>query len=110
MRTLEDLYKEHQLFAEEKFPDSTWESSLKGLRREIKECEKEGKRLSKNPDLDQSSEEWGIEYVDCFMYLLDSMARAGFTIDDLKEFFQEKLNINNDRNWKKNSNNTYSHI
>lgn len=107
--TLESLFADHINFAAKKFPESTDQSSLKGLKKEIKEVEKEGKKLLKTADLDQSIESLGIEYVDCFMYLLDSFSRAGFSIEDLKDLFAEKLEINKERKWKKNKNNTYSH-
>ncbi len=107
--SLENLFKEHQEFAKKRFPESTWESSLRGLEREIKEVE------SARADyyvIDHHEERraLGLEYVDCFMYLLDSMNRVGFSTYDLKELFEEKLQINKNREWKKNKDGSYSHV
>lgn len=57
----------------------------------------------------ESDYDWGLEFVDCFMYLLDAMKRAGFTVDDLKFFFKEKMEINDARDWKQNKDGSYSH-
>ena len=109
MDTLEELFKAHQDFAKKKFPDSTWDSSLRGLEREIKEVE-----LARGDyyviDDHENRKKLGIEYADCFMYLIDSMGRLGFSADDLKELFKEKMQINYDREWKKNKDGSYSHV
>lgn len=108
-KPLEQLFKEHQEFAIDKFPESTYDSSLRGLEREIKEVEsarddyyvidgQENRRLL------------GLEYVDCFMYLLDSMNRVGFSAEELGELFEEKMKINKEREWKKNRDGSYSHV
>ncbi len=99
--TLEQLFKEHQEFAEKAFPDSTWVSSLRGLEREIKEVEKEAL---------VSWENWVTEYVDCMMYLLDSMNRADVDIDEFKRLFGRKMLLNKDRKWSQNKDGSYSHI
>ncbi len=108
-KTLEQLFYEHQLFASKKFPESTWESSLRGLEREIKEVES-AKMDYYIIDRHKNRKLLGIEYVDCFMYLIDSMGRAGFDIAELADLFKEKLEINQNRDWKKNKDNSYSHI
>ncbi len=108
-KTLLELFKEHQEFAKNKFPKSTWESSLRGLEREIKEVE-----LAKADyyviDGHENRRKLGIEYIDCFMYLLDSMNRAGFIADEIPELFEEKLAINKEREWAKNNDGSYSHV
>lgn len=97
----ETLFTEHQKFAKERFPESTWQSSLEGLKREIKEVE----------DADKSNfDAWIIEYIDCLKYLLDSIYRAGASINDIKRLFRKKLEINKNREWSKNPDNSYSHI
>lgn len=99
--SFESLFEEHQKFAKERFPESTWQSSLEGLKREIKEVE----------DADKSNlDAWLIEYIDCLKYLLDSMYRAGASINDIKRLFRKKLEINKNRQWSKNPDNSYSHI
>lgn len=107
-KNLDELFKEHQEFAKTQFPESTWESSLRGLEREIKEVE-----LAKSDyyviDCHENREKLGIEYADCFAYLIDSISRAGFTIEELNMFFKRKLEINKNRDWAKNKDNTYSH-
>lgn len=109
MKTLETLFKEHQEFSTKQFPDSTYESSLRGLEREIKEVES-ARADYYVIDGSENRKKLGIEYVDCFMYLLDSMARVGFNADELNELFEEKLQINKNREWKKNKDNSYSHV
>ncbi len=106
---LEKLFIAHQEFAAKRFPNSTWESSLIGLEREIREV-----RDARNDycviDGESNRKILGIEYVDCFMYLLDSMSRLGFTVADLKNLFKEKFDINENRDWKQNPDGSYSHI
>lgn len=99
--TLEELIIEHQKFAMDKFPESTWVSSLRGLEREIKEVEIESKIGWKR---------WVTEYVDCAMYLFDSMHRAGVDMDEFKESFWMKMQINKYREWVKNKDGSYSHL
>lgn len=107
--SLDVLFKEHQEFAKNKFPKSTWDSSLKGLRREIKELE-EAKADYYVIDGSENREKLALEYVDCFAYLIDSMSRAGFTIEELNYFFKKKLEINKNRDWELNKDGSYSHV
>jgi len=109
MKTLEKLFEEHRDFSKKQFPESTWDSSLRGLEREIEEVES-AKMDYYIIDGEKNKNKLGLEYVDCFMYLLDSMARAGFDIDQLTLLFQQKLEINKNREWKKNKDNSYSHV
>jgi len=96
--SFESLFDRHKTFAEKTFPESTAESSLKGLEREIKE-------LRNEPDINKK----GIEYIDCLFYWADSFYRAGFSLKDMKLFMNQKLSINESRDWDKNEDNTYSH-
>jgi hypothetical protein len=109
MKKLEELFTEHQNFAKDKFPKSTWESSLRGLEREIKEVE-----LARGDyqviDGHETRKALGLEYIDCFMYLLDSANRLGFEVDELRNLFEEKLQINKNREWTKNKDDSYSHV
>ncbi len=107
--SLEELFKEHQAFAKSKFPESTWDSSLKGLMREIMEVQ-EAKLDYYVIDGSENTNKLGLEYADCFAYLIDSMARAGFEIGELNHFFKQKLDINKERDWKKNKDGSYSHV
>jgi hypothetical protein len=101
----ENLFKQHQEFSINKFPDSTPESSLIGLKREADEAIQELEGI--NRDYDGNA--LPLEYVDCFMYLLDSIGRAGISFDKIKEAFIQKLEINKNREWIKNKDNSYSH-
>ncbi len=97
--TLEEVIQRHLVFTRRTFVKSTWESSLIGLRREINEVLEE-------TDPDKKL----IEYVDCFQYLVDSLSRAGYTIDDMKKGFAKKIDINEEREWILNDDNSYSHV
>lgn len=108
-KTLEELFAEHQDFAKGKFPESTSDSSLMGLEREIKEV-RDAQMDYRVMDGSENRKLLGLEYVDCFMYLLDSMNRDGFNADELSDLFGEKLKINKDREWKKNKDGSYSHV
>ncbi len=92
----------HQKWAKENFPDSTAKSSLLGLKREIRETIES----LENETPEQILE----EYIDCFMYLLDSVRRAGFNEFQVNAMFHLKLEKNKKRNWNKNEDNSYSHI
>ncbi len=109
MKTLDILFQKHVEFTAKKFPESTYESSLIGLQREIKEV-----MLARNDyyviDGQENRKKLGLEYVDCFMYLVDSFKRAGFLISELPVLFEEKSLINDNREWIKNEDNSYSHI
>lgn len=96
---LELLFERHKKFAHKTFPESTAESSLLGLEREIQEIRNEPDKRKK-----------GIEYIDGLFYWADSFSRAGFTFNDMKVFMKEKLSINENRDWNKNPDNSYSHI
>lgn len=108
-KSLEELFSEHQEFAQNKFPNSSWRSSLRGLEREIKEVESAKLDYTIIDDR-KNRKALGIEYVDCFMYLLDSAKRAGFDVTELKALFAEKIEINRERDWKQNKDGSYSHI
>lgn len=109
MKTLEKLFQEHLEFTKRVFPKSTRESSLIGLKREIKEVES---AILDYAFIDgyENKHALGLEYIDCMMYLLDSMERAGFEVDDIPNLFSEKLKINKGRGWKQNKDGSYSHI
>jgi len=101
---IEKLIEEYNEWAKSKFPYSTAKSSLKGL---IRECEEVQEELC---IIDGNIESLSIEYVDCLMYLLDSMRRAGVSQDLFWRSFEKKLNINKNRDWNQNEDKTYSHI
>lgn len=50
-----------------------------------------------------------LEYVDCLMYLIDSIKRAGIPLEKIKQSFIDKLEINEKREWIQNEDRSYSH-
>jgi hypothetical protein len=108
-KTLNDYNK----WVSETFPDGSPQSSLKGLKRKIKELEYElmsNITLENDDDIFFSNERICIEYADCFMYLFDSARRFGLSVDGIFYRLREKLDINKQRKWEKNNDNTYSHV
>jgi len=110
MKTIQQLEKERLDWSFINFPDATPSSSMVKLQGEIKEVLKEIKKLEKLPDGDEGLEDLSMEYADCLMCLFDSAGRAGLSVDDIFESFAEKLEINKNRIWTKNADNTYSHV
>lgn len=107
--TFEELAEDHKEFALKKFPDSTYDSSLRGLEREIKEVESATMDYYVI-DGQKNRKALVFEFADCFMYLLDSMNRLGISMEELKKGFADKMKINKDREWKKNNDGSYSHV
>ena len=105
-KTLEELKKKHQEFSIAKFPKSTAESSLIGLKKEADEAINELHGINR----DYNTEALPLEYVDCLMYLFDSIERSGLTMEQIKIAFIKKLEINEGRIWIKNFDGTYSHV
>jgi len=99
--TFERLFQSFIDFSIPTFKNASSLTSLIKLTDEIEELKEAG--ILGNTD------EIKDEYTDCFMCLLDSAARAGISIIDLKIAFSKKLAINKNRKWVKNENNTYSH-
>lgn len=96
--TFELMFAESMNWSLKVFPKSTWASCLVGLSREISEVIEAKDR-----------EQMLIEYVDCMIYLLSSMANKGYSVYQIQKAFYEKLKINLNRTWKLNSDKTYSH-
>lgn len=83
------------------FPNATAESHLEKANAEL---------LEVKAALELNSKEWLIEeYADVFICLLGSMRKKGFDADMFIEAVRKKHGVNEKRNWKLNSNNTYSH-
>lgn len=107
-KPIEEILDEYHNWASSKFPNSTAKSSIEGLKREIIELEEE---IEFNyGDVYMSSKKVEFEYVDCLMYILDSSRRYGISNEILWQAFNEKLEINKNRNWKINEDKSYSHI
>ncbi len=103
--SLECLIKKHLEFSIVKFPNSTDKSSLLGLKKEADEAIEELHGINR----DYNGEALPLEYVDCLMYLFDSIERSGLTMSEIKSAFIKKLEINEGRVWIKNFDGTYSH-
>ena len=97
--------KEFTDFSVPTFADATQQSSLDKLKDEIKEIED----LINGDITEESMYEIPKEYVDCLMCLFDSAARKNITPEVLLEEFRKKTQVNKNRVWIKNENNTYSH-
>ena len=110
MKTIQELEADRFEWSIKMFPNATPRSSMLKLRSEVKEVLKEITRLEKLPDGDDGLYDLSIEYADCLMCLFDSAGRAGVSVDEIFESFEEKLEINKNRVWKKNPDNTYSHV
>jgi NTP pyrophosphatase (non-canonical NTP hydrolase) len=110
MKTIIELEAERLEWSLKNFPDATPRSSMLKLQGEAKEVLKEISKLEKFPDGDDGLGDLTMEYADCLMCLFDSVGRAGVSVEEIFEAFEEKLRINKARKWVKNKDNTYSHI
>jgi NTP pyrophosphatase (non-canonical NTP hydrolase) len=108
--TIQELEKERLEWSLKNFPEATPRSSMLKLKSEIKEVLKLISHYEKFPDGDDGLGDLMEEYADCLMCLFDSAGRAGISPDEIFEAFEEKLQINKERVWVKNPNNTYSHV
>jgi hypothetical protein len=82
------------------FIEATPVSSLRKLESEIKEIEENIVAGIRDPE----------EYADALMCLLDSAGRQEIYADQIFEAFANKFEKNKTRTWKKNPDNSYSHI
>lgn len=104
------LEKERLEWSLKQFPEATPRSSMLKLKSEVSEVLKEIGWLERFPDGDDGLLDLSMEYADCLMCLFDSAGRAGLSAEDIFESFEVKFEINKDRKWVKNSDNTYSHV
>ncbi len=102
--TLQDLEAARLAWSLKIFTQATETSSLLKLRKEIEEVEEELASPKRN------YKALALEYADCVMCLLDSAGRAGVSVTEILEAFEEKNKINFADEWKKNDDNTYSRI
>ncbi len=104
-KTIQQLEAERLEWSLKNFPEATQFSSLEKLKCEIYEVEQKLENALHGM-FDGLSE----EYADCLMCLFDSAGRVGIKPDEIFKAFALKLEINKKRKWKKNGNNTYSHV
>lgn len=109
--TFEHVFEDHAQFAAKTFPLSTANSSLKHLKKEIKEVKEmlwKDDMLNKEacehfPDLIE-------EYADMVLCIVSGATKAGIAATQLVEAMHKKVQINKVRKWKYNGDGTYSHI
>lgn len=96
-----ELEKERMEWSLKNFPEATAISSLRKLESEIEEIEVDIIERHREPK----------EYADALMCLFDSAGRQEIPIypEEIFKAFAEKLEINKNRTWVKNADNTYSH-
>ena len=99
-KSIIELEKERFAWSLKTFPEATAISSLRKLETEIEEIEVDIVEGHREP----------IEYADALMCLFDSAGRHGITVEEIFEAFAVKLEINKARVWKKNPDNSYSHV
>lgn len=95
-----ELEKERLKWSLETFTEATAISSLRKLESEIEEIETDINNGIKEPE----------EYADALMCLFDSAGRQGIGVEQIISAFAEKLEKNKKRVWKKNPDNSYSHV
>jgi len=100
MKSIIELEKERFEWSLKTFPEATAISSLRKLESEIKEIKLDIVIGIKEP----------MEYADALMCLFDSAGRNGISVERIFKSFEEKLEINKKRKWKKNPDNSYSHL
>jgi hypothetical protein len=100
--SLETILEATWEWQEETF-DSSAEDSTSGVIREAKELR--GAFINR-----EAKEAKLTEATDVIMFLLYAIKKSGYTIDELKLAFIKKLKENRLREWKKNSDNTFSHV
>ena len=107
MKSIIELEKERLEWSLKTFPDATAFSSLRKLEDEIKEVELAFEHTTIDGFDKEALTE---EYADCLMCLFDSAGRTGISVEDIVQSFAIKLEKNKNRSWKKNADNTYSHV
>lgn len=101
-KSIIELEKERLEWSLKTFPEADAISSLRKLEQEIEEIEVDIIEGYRAPD----------EYADALMCLFDSAGRqkVPITPEEIFNAFEKNLEINKNRIWKKNPDNTYSHV
>jgi len=95
-----DLEKQRLEWSLKTFTEATSISSLRKCEAEILEIEQD--ILANLPNAE--------EYADALMCLLDSAGREGISCKEIFQAFAVKFEKNKARAWKKNPDNSYSHV
>lgn len=82
------------------FPEATPQSSLNKARAEIQEIQENLNVGIRDPE----------EYADVIMCLFDSAQRDGISAAEIMQSYELKIAKNKRRTWKKNPDNSYSHV
>lgn len=102
---MEEIYKELAEWQTITFPKSDMISKLYHLKEEVAEL-----------ILELECEDWNYkrvesEYADCFLLLLGSADKMGYSIGDIVQFMKNKLEVNRKRKWgEEDSNGVVKHI
>lgn len=96
-----ELEKKRMEWSREVFTEATAESALLKCEEEIREI---------RADIEAEGHSVPEEYADVIMCLFDSAGRHKINAEEIMEAYAMKIEKNINRKWKKNPDNTYSHI
>jgi len=98
MNEIQQLMNEWFIWASKTFPQSTALSHAKHLQKEAAElCEV----LIESPNESPLNHSLRMEFADCFILLLNTASKCGFTMQELTDCAIEKMEINKNRKWGK---------
>lgn len=101
-KSIFELEHERMEWSKKMFPQATAYSSIEKLIGEAREIQCDIVNGKQEPE----------EYADCLMCLFDSAGRQDkpISVQEIFEAFAKKLEINKNRVWRKNADDTYSHV
>ena len=99
-KSIFELEEERLEWSLKTFPEATALSSALKLKEETKEIITDLHNEDRDPE----------EYADALMCLFDSAGRQGIFPEEIFLVFEKKFEKNKTREWKKNPDNTYSHL
>lgn len=94
----EDIFNYHSEFVKEKFPGHTVRRHINKLQSEIKELAKE----TQNKKIAE-------ELIDVFLVSISLADQLGLTPNDILTGAKDKIEINKQRNWEKQTDGTWQH-
>jgi hypothetical protein len=102
---LKDLNKFNKFCEDRKqFSHSTFGTpESRGCAAPLLHLKEEVQELIDNPDDE-------MEWADCWLLFLDAASRKGYSVDDLVDFGNKKLEINKLRSWKKREDGVFKHV
>lgn len=99
-RTFLELERDRFEWSVRTFPEATAVSSLLKAEEEIREIKADIEAGRQEPQ----------EYADAIMCIFDSAGRQGISPEQIVDAYAQKVVINKARRWRKNPDNTYSHV